>query len=141
MSEQIRIRNLTIKDYDDLLILQNHPDNICPFQDNIKDYLENPDYFYGIFINDKLIGCCSIGGADGAIENANYNDRLLSDVFILPEYRNKKYGQVFISLVCAKDNTKVFAVPFPGTEKFYEKAGFEYTGTEGLMYYTPYEGE
>lgn len=131
----IGVRTLTMKDKDDLLALQNHPDNICPFQDNIEDFLENPGYFYGAFLNNKFIGCCTVGGADGAIEGADYDDILLSDVFILPEYRGKNYGYSFIRFMCLNVKAKIYIAPLPGTEEFYEKIGFKRTENEALMYF------
>lgn len=62
----------------------------------VGEWLDDKDYAYGIFLNDLLVGYCTIGGADcqqGVIEeHKNYNQYayLLSDVFVLPEYR--KYG-------------------------------------------------
>lgn len=131
----VGVRTLTIEDKNDLIALQNHPDNICPFQDNIEDFLESPGYFYGAFLDNKLIGCCTVGGANGAIEGANYTDSLLSDVFILPEYRGKNYGYSFIRLVCLNTKTKIYITPLFGTEGFYEKIGFKHTENEGLMYF------
>lgn len=130
----IGVKALTIKDKDDLLALQNHPDNICSFQDNIEDFLENFGYFYGAFLNNKLIGCCTIGGVDGVIEGAHYDDILLSNVFILPEYRGKNYGYSFIRLMCLNIKANIYITPLPGTEKFYEKIGFKHTENKGLMY-------
>lgn len=93
----IKVRALELKDIDDIRSI----DDSQPFfeiSDFIQDILEEAeskdyiqDYAYGIFKDNKLIGYCTIGGAD-EIECAEYNDELLSDVYILDKYQGNGYG-------------------------------------------------
>lgn len=64
---------------------------------------DNVDFAWGLFHNDKLIGYCSIGIADdteplieGHEAYKEDSSLYLSDVFILPEYRNQGYGSQMI---------------------------------------------
>lgn len=67
--------------------------------DYVSQWLEdNEDYAWGAFLGETLIGYCTTGYADDccdAIANhpAHTDDSiLLSDVFILPEYRHNGYA-------------------------------------------------
>ena len=99
-------------------------------------------YGWGLFLDDKLIGCCSIGWADDVGEpisnHPHYNDScdqlLLSDVFILPEYRNKGFGLYMIGEALkekweieGKEATYAYlTLLYDELGYFYHKLGFEW---------------
>lgn len=107
---------------------------------------DNVDFAWGLFHNDKLIGYCSIGIADDADplveEHEAYKEDsslLLSDVFILPEYRNQGYGSQMIKesietrwkMDGEKNTVYLHAMGVTGDlsydeklKSFYEKIGF-----------------
>ena len=107
---------------------------------------DNVDFAWGLFHNDKLIGYCSIGIADDADplveEHEAYKEDsslLLSDVFILPEYRNHGYGSQMIKesietrwkMGGEKNTVYLHAMGVTGDlsydeklKSFYEKIGF-----------------
>lgn len=107
---------------------------------------DNVDFAWGLFHNDKLIGYCSIGIADDADplveEHEAYKEDsslLLSDVFILPEYRNHGYGSQMIKesietrwkMDGEKNTVYLHAMGVTGDlsydeklKSFYEKIGF-----------------
>ena len=107
---------------------------------------DNVDFAWGLFHNDKLIGYCSIGIADDADplveEHEAYKEDsslLLSDVFILPEYRNQGYGSQMIKesietrwkMDGVKNTVYLHAMGVTGDlsydeklKSFYEKIGF-----------------
>ena len=107
---------------------------------------DNVDFAWGLFHNDKLIGYCSIGIADDADplveEHEAYKEDsslLLSDVFILPEYRKHGYGSQMIKesietrwkMDGEKNTVYLHAMGVTGDlsydeklKSFYEKIGF-----------------
>ena len=107
---------------------------------------DNVDFAWGLFHNDKLIGYCSIGIADDADplveEHEAYKEDsslLLSDVFVLPEYRNQGYGSQMIKesietrwkMDGEKNTVYLHAMGVTGDlsydeklKSFYEKIGF-----------------
>ena len=103
---------------------------------------DNVDFAWGLFHNDKLIGYCSIGIADDAdplVEEHEASSLLLSDVFILPEYRNQGYGSQMIKesietrwkMDGEKNTVYLHAMGITGDlpydeklKSFYEKIGF-----------------
>ena len=105
----------------------------------VKDIEKNDnDYSWGIYINDALIGYCTIGYADdvcSVIENHPlHKDEayLLSDVYIKPEYRHNGYGlKLIIDTIQGRfekeEKHPVFLQVFYDDLKlFYKKAGFEW---------------
>lgn len=98
---------------------------------------ENNTYSWGLYLLDKLIGYCTIGGADDVYyaitEHPKYTPEahFLSDVFIRPEYRNHEYGIYMIRQAIAQRIAKegeypVFLESMCGKLlSYYEKAGFE----------------
>lgn len=130
------VRALTEKDMQIVRELEQKSDFI------ISDMIDSDNYGYGIFNNKKLIGFCSIGGADvlsdemDEIGYRNYdiaNDLLLSDVFIDPAYQNKGYGTMLIKNAIRlkqkseKKITNIFiTILSDDIAAFYEKLGFEW---------------
>lgn len=107
---------------------------------------DNVDFAWGLFHNDKLIGYCSIGIADdteplieGHEAYKEDSSLYLSDVFILPEYRNQGYGSQMIKesietrwkMDGEKNTVYLHAMGITGDlpydeklKSFYEKIGF-----------------
>lgn len=107
---------------------------------------DNVDFAWGLFHNGKLIGYCSIGIADDTEplieghEAYKENSSLyLSDVFMLPEYRNQGYGSQMIKesietrwkMDGEKNTVYLHAMGITGDlpydeklKSFYEKIGF-----------------
>lgn len=99
---------------------------------------EDDPFAWGLFADGRLVGCCSIGYADDVcreiISHPSYtgDSLLLSDVFILPEYRHFGLGTRMIKSAIEQrwelDGSKepVFLVCVHEKVKpVYEKAGFE----------------
>ena len=93
----------------------------------IEDMLEEDkqDYAYGIFLNDSLIGYCTIGGAD-EIDNAECDDELLGDVYIRENYRGQGYGKQLIEYVLSQySEHNIYAdILHDELEHFYTQFGF-----------------
>lgn len=93
----------------------------------IEDMLEEDkqDYAYGIFLNDSLIGYCTIGGAD-EIDNAECDDELLGDVYIRENYRGQGYGKQLIEYVLSQHSEhNIYAdILHDELEHFYKPFGF-----------------
>ena len=101
----------------------------------LSQELDSEGYSWGIFVDNKLVGYCSLGGTDGTypeIEDDVFSF-FLSDVYILKEYRNQGYGSFLINDVTA--GKKVYLMPSNlEVEKFYEKNGFEHYKNSDLMF-------
>lgn len=99
---------------------------------NVCEWLECEDSGYGIFDNNKLIGYCTLNYADDCgdvIENHpdwTNDSRLLSNVYVLKEYRNQGIGKLLINTVLQKaDNNAIFlTVLYPELCEYYKKFGF-----------------
>ena len=93
----------------------------------IEDILKEnkQDYAYGIFLNDFLIGYCTIGGAD-EIDNAECSDELLGDVYIRENYRGQGYGKQLIKYVLSQHSEHdIYAdILHDELEHFYIPFGF-----------------
>ena len=107
---------------------------------------DNVDFAWWLFHNDKLIGYCSIGVADdteplieGHEAYKEDSSLYLSDVFMLPEYRNQGYGSQMIKesietrwkMDGEKNTVYLHAMGITGDlsydeklKSFYEKIGF-----------------
>ena len=120
----------------------------------VRDIDDYNDYSWGIFINDKLIGYCTIGYADDvppSIENhpahQSHDDTyMLGDVFIDPAYRNKGYGQKLVKETIEgrfklEAKLPVFLeVMYDNLKYFYDKLGFkeiEYENENYCMVFIP----
>ncbi len=81
---------------------------------------------WGLWLNNKIIGYCTLGYAEGVIYSANSDDLLLSDVYILSKYRRKGYGLYFLQRVLRNINNLVFAeIMDSRLLYFYSKLGFQ----------------
>ena len=80
---------------------------------------------YGLWLENRIIGYCTLGYADGVIYNAGSDDLLLSDVYILSKYRRKGYGLYFLKNVLSTVNVPIYAeIMKDSLFNFYSKLGF-----------------
>lgn len=110
---------------------------------HVSEWLDDKDYYvrdyaYGIFLNDLLVGYCTIGGADcqqgiiGEHEDYNQYTYLLSDVFISPEYRKYGFGSELIKeairlkKAVEGDNTVYIVIMEEKLFHFYNPIGFKW---------------
>ena len=112
----------------------------------VSQWLDCDDYAWGLFLHDKLIGYCTAGYADdccNSIENhpLHTNDSiLLSDVFILKDYRNKGYASQMIRTALTLrhvndgyDETVYLSVLYDSLARLYEPVGFLFIDNDGHM--------
>lgn len=130
MQDTYLVRSLTEEDYFQVEQL----DKLS--YSNVNDCLNNEDYAFGIFSQDKLIGYCTLGYADGindvTIENHSSWTNcslLLSDVYILKQYRGKRLATQLINQTFklhpdAVDNSIFLILLRPDLYQFYKKLGF-----------------
>lgn len=117
----------------------------------VSDMIDSPDYEYGIFVGNSLVGFCTIGGADviddieavAAYPGFNGDSLLLSDVFVLPEHRAKGYGSSLVreaikmKWASEKKNELVFIESWDDeVKRFYDKLGFS-SITDDIMVLKP----
>ena len=93
------------------------------FRNDGEDYTQ--DYAYGIFLDDELIGYCTIGGAD-EIDCAGCDDELLGDVYIKEEYQGNGYGSKLVAYALSKHpEHDIYAdILYDDLEYFYKQFGF-----------------
>lgn len=126
----VETRELKLKDVDQIKYIDDNGEfEILPF---IFDMLEDSEkdgttqnYAYGIFLNEKLIGYCTIGGAD-EIDTAQDDDELLGDVMILDEYQGNGYGTRMVEYVLRKHSDNTIYADLMNDEliHFYKRIGF-----------------
>lgn len=137
MNEFFKIRGLTEKD----TIATKQLDEVsgCGLAPWVADTGPEDDPFaWGLFADGHLVGCCSIGYADDVsskiTSHLSYtrDSLLLSDVFILPEFRHMGLGKKMVKAAIEQrwnlDGNKepVFLVCVHEKVKpVYRKAGFE----------------
>lgn len=101
----------------------------------IVSMLDGENYAFGVFDKGKLVGYCTLGCADVIEDEVGdwpgyCNDSmLLSDVFILPEYRHKGLGRMMIQTLFeksedAKSNLVFIGLLDDALQSFYEPLGF-----------------
>ncbi len=95
------IRELECKDFMAIDTLDDQSGNYVSQWFVDDNYTEG--YAFGLFIDDNLIGYCTIGGADCDVpdcitKHPAYTDDslLLSDVYVLPEYRHQNLASELI---------------------------------------------
>lgn len=139
----IKVRGLTADDYDAALELDDMSGNSLAdsYFDNIEPG-ETSDYAWGLFVDDEMIGYCSVGYADDAPEmirnHPHFKDTcdqlLLSDVYIKPQYRSNCLGQYLVSealrsryeLEGQSVSWAYLTVLHDDLGLFYQKLGFEW---------------
>lgn len=130
--ENVVIRALRYEDRYDIREIDRVGDfQILDFVNDIlldaKESNSEQDYCYGVFVENHLVGYCTIGGAD-EVDVANYDDYLLSDVFILNEYRHKGLAHKLIDYIVSTRETgkTIYAdIIDDSLESFYFSMGFE----------------
>lgn len=60
--------------------------------DDINDNV----YYIGVFKNKTLVGVCTIGGTDGTEFDFDENSCILSDVYVVPDFRYNGYGSLLV---------------------------------------------
>lgn len=140
------VRGLTEDDTTIVLPLAAQSD----FQ-SIAMMLEYEEYAWGLFEeregdNDKLIGFCSIGGADADDDLCQYpeytdDSLLLCDVFIDEAYRGKGLGSLMVQRAISYQDSSasIFCTVLDDNLKyFYKKLGFKWKG-DGVLVYTQHD--
>lgn len=131
--ESFTIRSLTESDMEAVSRLDLLSDN------NVSAMLDSEGFAWGVFLQDKLIGYCTIGGADELEGKPRFSEYptfsssdcyLLSDVFIDPDYRGNGYAVALIKEVikqATKDQPEhVFlSLLDPALSSLYQKLGFQ----------------
>jgi GNAT superfamily N-acetyltransferase len=110
--------------------------------DCVADELESDEYAWGAFVDGELVGYCTLGCADADYESFgthpsySFDSLLLSDVYVLPEYRGQKCAsQLIRSAISLKRESQeaVFLMVLEDSLiKLYEGLGFKCMG-EGVM--------
>lgn len=130
----------TLTEHDKLQV--EYLDNLSG--NDVKGWLnDNTDYAWGLFLDKKLIGYCTIGLADvlefelRTFEEYTPDDLLLSDVFIDPKYRHNGFGQTMISSAISQRNKGIDKRIFltlldEDLQSFYLQCGFKPV-CEGFM--------
>lgn len=131
MSSEILVRRLN--EYDEDIVCEMDAKSGY----NVVEWLDSEDLAWGAFLANHLIGYCTIGYADDmpdaiAHHPAHTSDSLvLSNVFVIPRFRNHGYGLQLIKGAIRKrweadeeENTVYLEVLYDGLKRFYEKAGF-----------------
>lgn len=142
------IRPLTVSDRTAVMTLDDLSGNdVIGWIDDLEpDEVpsETSAYGWGCFYEDKLIGYCTIGGADvlddyePIVKYPGYvaeESLLLSDVFIIPEYRHHGYALHMIKQTIEKKTEKnnvlvLLTVVDTGVGKLYEKVGFHWLNSD-----------
>lgn len=110
----------------------------------LEQWLGDDEYGWGILYQNKLIGYCSVGGADDVGKNItddpdynSYDSLLLSDVYVDPEHRYQGVGTYMLSKVLEKVQSEcitVYCCPSSyDLESFYESVGFVLTDTSDSL--------
>lgn len=100
----------------------------------LGQWLDCEEYGWGLFLDEELIGYCSVGGADdcaGMIsDHALYDTEayILSDVYVKRDCRGRGLGTMMVNSVLEKfDDMPVFlTVLYDQLEDFYKHCGFEW---------------
>lgn len=103
------------------------------------DSNEEASNSYGLFLDEKLIGYCTLGYADDLSVSTNCDSRLLSDVYIKPEYRHHGYGSMMVrealemEIDCQYHPTYLTYL-YDDLEEFYKPFGFVHVkGSDNIM--------
>lgn len=135
----IDVKGLSIESKEQLRELSELPSNEFDLFELIESDLDETesDFAYGLYENGKLVAHCSIGGADGVIEGCNYDDELLSDVFVHPDHRGHNYARILIAYAMNHGdhrNHNIYCEPINYTDSIYQKMGFKEID-DGLLAY------
>ena len=91
-------------------------DNLFDLEKDMKS-----SHYFGVFTDNKLIGMCSLGGADPYYDEGS----ILSDVIINPEYQGRGYGTFLVKeVVDQAEDFPIFVDCLNNQQYFYERLGF-----------------
>lgn len=130
--DNVSVHGLTLKDLSEIGklcdVMNEYPEagmasiygdvlaNLCDLQKG-----EESSHYFGIFINNKLIGMCSLGGPEPYYDEGS----ILSDVIILPEYQMKGYGTALVTAVINRaEEFPIYADCLDNQQHFYGRIGF-----------------
>lgn len=114
--------------------------------------LENDEFAdcsgYGIFVNNELVGYCTLGGGElyDRFDEYKYGDRCLSDVFIKEQYRGRHFGTTLVSnaflLELENSNESIFATLIDDSLiEFYSRLGFNFIDISAGVIFKNNKGE
>jgi GNAT superfamily N-acetyltransferase len=130
-SDLITVRALIEDDCSEVEVLDEFSGN------ELSDGLGSEGYVWGVFYDNKLVGYCSIGGAEDydEFDGWDYDDLVLCDVFILEEFRGMGLASELIETVISENTAhgeKIFLTILDDhLAEFYEKFGFEVINEDG----------
>lgn len=135
------VRSLTEEDMDIVLELEKK----SPFS-TISSMIDSPDFGWGLFDEEKLIGFCSIGCADADPDLREFPEwsedaLLLCDVFVDEAYRGRGLGLFMVQRAMRFQDCSdsIFCVILnEGLKHFYQQLGFHYK-KNGVMVYTQHD--
>lgn len=104
---------------------------ICNFIE--KDVKDNIDEYCNIIIDDNIVGCLLLTDKD--------NGKLLGEIFLEEEYRNKGIGTDILKNIL-KENNIVYLWVYKDNKKaisLYERLGFKVIDETDTRYYERYD--
>lgn len=130
----ITCRPLTHQDYRHTIHLDNLSGN------ELAQWITHPEdddleYAHGIFLDDNLIGYCSVGCADVLDDELRefnirtYEDVIISDIYIHKKHRKQGFGYQLIQYIINthKKHHEIYLVPmYDELKYFYQPLGFEF---------------
>lgn len=135
----MEIRELTLDDLERVWKLDDASGNSVGQWIEELEAGEKSDYAFGAFVDGELIGYCTIGYADDCADCIdkhplhNSDSLLLSDVYVLPEYRHQEIATELISravelkMECEPDSKSIFlTLLYDSLGDFYKKLGFDW---------------
>ena len=110
-------------------------------KDEIYERAEDaPGYYYGAFLDDKMLGIVSLGQTDGQVNEAKNNDGLFSELYVLPSMRRMGVGTALVDKVInvvyndANFGNDLYAVVLDDDLiDFYRKLGFSPVDNNGTI--------
>ena len=107
--------------------------------DDMTDTLsDDSNYYIGAIIDNDLVGVISIGGADGVIEGAESRDALISDLYVIPQLREKGIGAALVNAALDEASKEFSGKAYAdilddSLADYYARFGFEYDETDDIL--------
>jgi GNAT superfamily N-acetyltransferase len=106
--------------------------------DDMADTLSDDSNYIGAVIDDDLVGVISVGGAEGAIEDAESRDALISDLYVIPQMRGKGIGAALVNAALDEASKEFSGKAYAdilddSLADYYAQFGFEYDETDGIL--------
>ena len=107
--------------------------------DDMTDTLsDDSNYYIGAIIDNDLVGVISIGGADGVIEGAESRDALISDLYVIPQMREKGIGAALVNAALDEASKEFSGKAYAdilddSLVDYYARFGFEYDETDDIL--------